>query len=54
MRGRVRLPVAPNPESLRYLMTKRDRMGHDLPGLADVLGVPAPTRAAGLQGEEPA
>ncbi len=54
VRGRVRLPVASNPESLRYLMTKRDRMGHDLPGLADVLGVPAPTRAAGLQGEEPA
>lgn len=28
--GRVSLPVRPNPENLRYLRTKRDRMGHDL------------------------
>ncbi|HEY9475178.1 MAG TPA: bifunctional 3,4-dihydroxy-2-butanone-4-phosphate synthase/GTP cyclohydrolase II [Mycobacteriales bacterium] len=28
--GRVALPVQPNPENLRYLRTKRDRMGHDL------------------------
>ncbi|MPY84384.1 MAG: bifunctional 3,4-dihydroxy-2-butanone-4-phosphate synthase/GTP cyclohydrolase II [Actinophytocola sp.] len=28
--GRVALPVAANPENLRYLQTKRDRMGHDL------------------------
>ncbi|MBM9467748.1 bifunctional 3,4-dihydroxy-2-butanone-4-phosphate synthase/GTP cyclohydrolase II [Nakamurella leprariae] len=39
--GRVPLPVAPNPENLRYLTTKRDRMGHeydlDEPGL-DELG----------------
>ncbi|SDU67169.1 bifunctional 3,4-dihydroxy-2-butanone-4-phosphate synthase/GTP cyclohydrolase II [Jiangella alkaliphila] len=27
---RVALPVAVNPENLRYLTTKRDRMGHDL------------------------
>jgi 3,4-dihydroxy 2-butanone 4-phosphate synthase/GTP cyclohydrolase II len=32
--GRVPLPVHPTPENLRYLRTKRDRMGHDLPGLA--------------------
>ena len=32
--GRVPLPVHANPENLRYLKTKRDRMGHDLPGLA--------------------
>ena len=30
---RVPLPVAPTPENLRYLRTKRDRMGHDLPSL---------------------
>jgi 3,4-dihydroxy 2-butanone 4-phosphate synthase / GTP cyclohydrolase II len=30
---RVGLPVTPTPENLRYLTTKRDRMGHDLPGL---------------------
>jgi 3,4-dihydroxy 2-butanone 4-phosphate synthase/GTP cyclohydrolase II len=28
--GRVPLPISPNPENLRYLRTKRDRMGHDL------------------------
>lgn len=28
--GRQPLPVRPNPENLRYLQTKRDRMGHDL------------------------
>ncbi|WP_199433204.1 bifunctional 3,4-dihydroxy-2-butanone-4-phosphate synthase/GTP cyclohydrolase II [Qaidamihabitans albus] len=28
--GRVPLPVSPNPENLRYLQTKRDRMGHEL------------------------
>jgi 3,4-dihydroxy 2-butanone 4-phosphate synthase/GTP cyclohydrolase II len=27
---RVPLPIRPNPENLRYLKTKRDRMGHDL------------------------
>ncbi len=32
--GRVSLPLHANPENLRYLRTKRDRMGHDLPGLA--------------------
>ncbi|HET6877237.1 MAG TPA: bifunctional 3,4-dihydroxy-2-butanone-4-phosphate synthase/GTP cyclohydrolase II [Jatrophihabitans sp.] len=28
--GRVPLPVHANPENLRYLQTKRDRMGHDI------------------------
>jgi len=32
--GREQLPVHATPENLRYLRTKRDRMGHDLPGLA--------------------
>lgn len=31
--ARVSLPVRTTPENLRYLVTKRDRMGHDLPGL---------------------
>jgi 3,4-dihydroxy 2-butanone 4-phosphate synthase / GTP cyclohydrolase II len=31
--GTVRLPVRAHRENLRYLTTKRDRMGHDLPGL---------------------
>jgi 3,4-dihydroxy 2-butanone 4-phosphate synthase/GTP cyclohydrolase II len=29
----VALPVSQNPENLRYLTTKRDRMGHELDGL---------------------
>jgi 3,4-dihydroxy 2-butanone 4-phosphate synthase / GTP cyclohydrolase II len=36
---RVALPVAVNPENLRYLTTKRDRMGHDL---RDLPGSEAP------------
>ncbi len=31
--GRVPLPVSVNPQNLRYLMTKRDRMGHQIEGL---------------------
>ena len=30
---RVPLPVRANAENIRYLMTKRDRMGHELTGL---------------------
>ncbi|MGD9985352.1 MAG: bifunctional 3,4-dihydroxy-2-butanone-4-phosphate synthase/GTP cyclohydrolase II [Pseudonocardia sp.] len=33
--GRVPMPVRPTPENLRYLRTKRDRMGHELPGLGE-------------------
>jgi 3,4-dihydroxy 2-butanone 4-phosphate synthase/GTP cyclohydrolase II len=33
---RVPLPATPTPENLRYLQTKRDRMGHDLPNLPDL------------------
>ncbi|MFZ2510576.1 MAG: bifunctional 3,4-dihydroxy-2-butanone-4-phosphate synthase/GTP cyclohydrolase II, partial [Gordonia sp. (in: high G+C Gram-positive bacteria)] len=34
---RVPMPVRPNKENLRYLRTKRDRMGHELTGLDDDL-----------------
>jgi 3,4-dihydroxy 2-butanone 4-phosphate synthase / GTP cyclohydrolase II len=34
--GRVPLPVRASAENLRYLTTKRDRMGHDLPGIPDL------------------
>ena len=37
--GRVPLPVAATPENLRYLITKRDRLGHQIDGL------PAPAAA---------
>ena len=36
---RVPLPVRANAENIRYLRTKRDRMGHDLAGLEDGDGV---------------
>ncbi|AYY12972.1 bifunctional 3,4-dihydroxy-2-butanone-4-phosphate synthase/GTP cyclohydrolase II [Actinobacteria bacterium YIM 96077] len=39
---RVTLPVEPHPENLRYLKTKRDRLGHDLPGLEADPDDPAP------------
>jgi 3,4-dihydroxy 2-butanone 4-phosphate synthase/GTP cyclohydrolase II len=39
---RVPLPVHLTPENAAYLVTKRDRMGHDLPGLPD-LGPPVET-----------
>jgi len=35
---RVPLPIGPNADNIRYLMTKRDRMGHDLIGLDDFAG----------------
>ncbi len=34
---RVPLETTPNPENLRYLRTKRERMGHHLEGLDDLL-----------------
>ena len=33
--ARLPLPPSPTPENLRYLQTKRDRMGHALPGLPE-------------------
>jgi 3,4-dihydroxy 2-butanone 4-phosphate synthase / GTP cyclohydrolase II len=35
--GRVPIETVPNPENIRYLRTKRERMGHLLEGLDDVL-----------------
>jgi 3,4-dihydroxy 2-butanone 4-phosphate synthase/GTP cyclohydrolase II len=35
--GRESLPVRPHPENVRYLRTKRDRMGHLLDGLDSVV-----------------
>jgi 3,4-dihydroxy 2-butanone 4-phosphate synthase / GTP cyclohydrolase II len=60
--GRVPLPVRVTAENLRYLTTKRDRMGHDLPDLpppaveeevteasADVLPIAVIERAARME-----
>ena len=44
--GRVALPIRSNPENLRYLRTKRDRMGHDL-------GVLDPTVAVSVERSRP-
>ena len=44
---RVPMPVRPNPENIRYLRTKRDRMGHDLTGLDDTADGGATTGEAG-------
>jgi 3,4-dihydroxy 2-butanone 4-phosphate synthase/GTP cyclohydrolase II len=38
--GRVPLPVAATPDNLRYLLAKRDRLGHQLAGLPEA--TPAP------------
>ncbi|MGZ4619787.1 MAG: bifunctional 3,4-dihydroxy-2-butanone-4-phosphate synthase/GTP cyclohydrolase II [Frankiaceae bacterium] len=42
---RVPLPVRVTPQNLRYLTTKRDRMGHDLPGLPSMLDEPTEASA---------
>ncbi|GAA3868469.1 bifunctional 3,4-dihydroxy-2-butanone-4-phosphate synthase/GTP cyclohydrolase II [Streptomyces sedi] len=44
VRARLPLPVSPGEHNLRYLRTKRDRMGHDLPWLD-----PAPVSACANQ-----
>jgi 3,4-dihydroxy 2-butanone 4-phosphate synthase/GTP cyclohydrolase II len=38
--GREPLPSHPHPENLRYLRTKRDRMGHEIPDLPEEVVVP--------------
>ncbi|WP_408908966.1 hypothetical protein [Streptomyces albidoflavus] len=45
--GREPLPVQAGEHNLRYLRTKRDRMGHDLPWLEG--RPPAPTGSCGNQ-----
>jgi len=47
--GRVSLPVTPTPDNLRYLIAKRDRLGHqieNLPGPSGGNGRPAAEAAA--------
>ncbi|HEY7013361.1 MAG TPA: bifunctional 3,4-dihydroxy-2-butanone-4-phosphate synthase/GTP cyclohydrolase II [Streptosporangiaceae bacterium] len=41
--GRVALPVAPTPDNLRYLIAKRDRLGHQLDDLFLPNAIAAPT-----------
>jgi|HigsolmetaAR206D_1030411.scaffolds.fasta_scaffold00824_8 3,4-dihydroxy 2-butanone 4-phosphate synthase/GTP cyclohydrolase II len=50
--GREPMPVQVTPENVRYLRTKRDRMGHLLDGLDDPVAAENPdgTRGGGLSG----
>lgn len=34
---RSRIEIVPTHDNIEYLRTKRDRMGHDLPGVAEWL-----------------
>jgi 3,4-dihydroxy 2-butanone 4-phosphate synthase / GTP cyclohydrolase II len=54
--GRVSLPVTPTPDNLRYLIAKRDRLGHQLGELVIQNGTPrpAPSGPAGQAGPPPA
>ncbi|MEO3779615.1 bifunctional 3,4-dihydroxy-2-butanone-4-phosphate synthase/GTP cyclohydrolase II [Micromonospora sp. B11E3] len=45
--GREGLPVRPHPENVRYLRTKRDRMGHLLDELDEVTEAPSGRPATG-------
>jgi 3,4-dihydroxy 2-butanone 4-phosphate synthase/GTP cyclohydrolase II len=46
--GRVSLPVTPTPDNLRYLMAKRDRLGHEIDNLPpEPGGLPLPDGDAG-------
>ncbi|MFG2103890.1 MULTISPECIES: bifunctional 3,4-dihydroxy-2-butanone-4-phosphate synthase/GTP cyclohydrolase II [Micromonospora] len=45
--GREGLPIRPHPENVRYLRTKRDRMGHLLDELDEVTEAPASRLASG-------
>ena len=44
--GRVPLPVRATADNLRYLTTKRDRMGHDLPDLPAAASTTRSTEAS--------
>jgi 3,4-dihydroxy 2-butanone 4-phosphate synthase / GTP cyclohydrolase II len=48
--GRVPLPVAATPDNLRYLIAKRDRLGHHLGELFIQNGTPRPAQAPGQAG----
>jgi 3,4-dihydroxy 2-butanone 4-phosphate synthase/GTP cyclohydrolase II len=44
--GRVSLPVMPTPDNLRYLIAKRDRLGHQIENLSPPNGHPTADRPA--------
>ena len=48
VRAMVPLPVAPTPENLRYLIAKRDRLGHRIDGLPESNGAGHAGQVSGL------
>ena len=42
--GRVAMPAAPTSDNLRYLIAKRDRLGHQIENLSMPNGIPAPAK----------
>ena len=46
---RVPLPVRANAENIRYLRTKRDRLGHELSGLEGEDGAHRPDDVGGIR-----
>ncbi len=50
MSRRVPVPVEVNEDNLKYLTTKRDRMGHDLPWLDDYIAVHGHVSGADSEG----
>src|SRR5215467_10960083 len=51
--GRVPLPVTATPENLRYLIAKRDRLGHQIDGLPAPAGADGTAGAAAPGGQAP-
>lgn len=45
--GRTRIEIVPSHDNIGYLRTKRDRMGHDLPGVAQWLDAHTPGAGGG-------
>ncbi len=48
----IGMPVTQTPENLRYLTTKRDRMGHVIPGLPGLPGLPGMSDLPRAVGED--
>jgi 3,4-dihydroxy 2-butanone 4-phosphate synthase/GTP cyclohydrolase II len=47
---RIQMESKPNPENIKYLRTKRDRMGHLLEGLDDIEGLEGLESLEGIEG----
>ncbi len=52
--GRVPMPSAPTADNLRYLIAKRDRLGHQIENLSMPNGIPAPVQPRSASPAAPA